>query len=254
MSLLKIQNVEKIYGKKGSSVQTHALRNVNFEVNEGEFVSIMGESGSGKTTLLNIIATLDQPTNGTVQLNNLSLSSLKAKEIAAFRRERLGFVFQDFNVLNTFNNKDNILLPLVLSQKSVSEMNERLSEIAPILGIRELLDKYPYQISGGQRQRVAIARAIITNPDLLLADEPTGALDSKTAHKILELFQTLNERGQTILMVTHSIKAAAMSNRILFIKDGTVFHELYRGNDNEQAFQERIADAITALNQGGADE
>lgn len=251
MSLLKIQNVEKIYGKKSFGVLTQALKNVNFEVNEGEFVSIMGESGSGKTTLLNIIATLDQPTNGQVLLNNLPLSQIKAKDIAKFRRERLGFVFQDFNVLNNFNNKDNILLPLVLSQKSVTEMEQRLAEISPILGIESLLEKYPYQISGGQRQRVAIARAIITKPDILLADEPTGALDSKTSQTILELFQSLNEMGQTILMVTHSIKAAAMSNRVLFIKDGIVFHEIYRGNDSVQAFQERIADSLTALNQGG---
>ena len=182
MSLLKIQNVEKVYGKKGFGVLTKALKNVNFEVNEGEFVSIMGESGSGKTTLLNIIATLDQPTNGQVLLNNLPLSEIKSKDIAKFRRERLGFVFQDFNVLNNFNNKDNILLPLVLSEKKITEMEQRLSEITPILGIESLLEKFPYQISGGQRQRIAIARAIITQPDILLADEPTGALDSRTSH------------------------------------------------------------------------
>ena len=251
MSLLKIQNVEKVYGKKGFGVLTQALKNVNFEVNEGEFVSIMGESGSGKTTLLNIIATLDQPTNGQVLLNNLPLSEIKSKDIAKFRRERLGFVFQDFNVLNNFNNKDNILLPLVLSEKKITEMEQRLSEITPILGIESLLEKFPYQISGGQRQRIAIARAIITQPDILLADEPTGALDSKTSQTILELFQSLNEMGQTILMVTHSIKAAAMSNRVLFIKDGIVFHEIYRGNDSVQAFQERISDSLTAMNQGG---
>lgn len=251
MSLLKIQNVEKVYGKKGFGVLTQALKNVNFEVNEGEFVSIMGESGSGKTTLLNIIATLDQPTNGQVLLNNLPLSEIKSKDIAKFRRERLGFVFQDFNVLNNFNNKDNILLPLVLSEKKITEMEQRLSEITPILGIESLLEKFPYQISGGQCQRIAIARAIITQPDILLADEPTGALDSKTSQTILELFQSLNEMGQTILMVTHSIKAAAMSNRVLFIKDGIVFHEIYRGNDSVQAFQERISDSLTAMNQGG---
>ncbi|OFK55188.1 bacteriocin ABC transporter ATP-binding protein [Globicatella sp. HMSC072A10] len=251
MSLLKIQNVEKVYGKKGFGVLTKALKKVNFEVNEGEFVSIMGESGSGKTTLLNIIATLDQPTNGQVLLNNLPLSEIKSKDIAKFRRERLGFVFQDFNVLNNFNNKDNILLPLVLSEKKITEMEQRLSEITPILGIESLLEKFPYQISGGQRQRIAIARAIITQPDILLADEPTGALDSKTSQTILELFQSLNEMGQTILMVTHSIKAAAMSNRVLFIKDGIIFHEIYRGNDSVQAFQERIADSLTAMNQGG---
>ena len=251
MPLLAIQHIEKIYGKKGLGVPTQALKDVNFEVNEGEFVSIMGESGSGKTTLLNIIATLDKPTNGQVLLNNLSLSGIKSKDISKFRRERLGFVFQDFNVLNSFNNKDNILLPLVLSQTPVQDMENRLAEISPILGIEGLLDKYPYQISGGQRQRVAIARAIITQPDIILADEPTGALDSKTSQTILELFQSLNNMGQTILMVTHSIKAAAMSNRDLFIKDGVVFHEIYRGNDSVQAFHERIADSLTGMNQGG---
>lgn len=251
MALLTIQHVEKIYGKKGIGVTTQALKDVNFEVNEGEFVSIMGESGSGKSTLLNIIATLDKPTNGQVLLNHLSLSDIKDKDISKFRRERLGFVFQDFNVLNTFNNKDNILLPLVLSQTPLKEMEARLADIAPILGIDDFLEKYPYQISGGQRQRVAIARAIITQPDILLADEPTGALDSKTSQNILELFQSLNNLGQTILMVTHSIRAAAMSNRVLFIKDGIVFHEIYRGNDSVQVFHERIADSLTGMNQGG---
>lgn len=253
MPLLSIQNLAKTYGKKGLGVQTQALKNVNFEVNEGEFVSIMGESGSGKTTLLNIIATLDKPTEGQVLLNNLSLSDIKAKDISKFRRDRLGFVFQDFNVLNAFNNKDNILLPLVLSETPVDQMEKRLAELAPLLGIEDLLDKFPYQVSGGQRQRIAIARAIITQPDILLADEPTGALDSKNSQTILKLFQDLNGLGQTILMVTHSIKAAAMSDRVIFLKDGVVFHEIYRGNDSVQKFQERIAESLTGLNQGGED-
>ena len=251
MPLLSIQKLAKTYGKKGLGVQTHALKNVNFEVNEGEFVSIMGESGSGKTTLLNIIATLDKPTQGQVLLNNLSLSDIKAKDVSKFRRDRLGFVFQDFNVLNAFNNKDNILLPLVLSETSVADMDKRLAEVAPILGIQDLLDKFPYQVSGGQRQRIAIARAIITQPDILLADEPTGALDSKNAQNILELFRDLNGLGQTILMVTHSIKAAAMSDRVIFLKDGIVFYEIYRGSDSVLKFQERIAESLTGLNQDG---
>ncbi len=250
MTLLKIQNVEKIYGKKGFGVQTKALRNVNFEVNQGEFVSIMGESGSGKSTLLNIIATLDKPTQGQVLLNEISLGTIKNKEISTFRREKLGFVFQDFNLLNTFNNKDNILLPLVLSQKSVTEMEDRINKVSPILGIESLLSKFPYEVSGGQRQRIVIARAIITQPEILLADEPTGALDSKTSQQILSLFQELNQMGQTILMVTHSIKAAAMSGRVLFIKDGVVYHEIYRGNQTAQQFSERIADSISMMGQG----
>lgn len=247
--LLDVRNVKKVYKTRGN--QTVALKQIDFGVNEGEFVAIMGESGSGKSSLLNIIATFDKPTQGTVQLNGSDISNIKKNKVAEFRREQLGFVFQDFNVLDTFSNKDNILLPLVLSNKKVEEMESRLEDIAPILGIQNLLDKYPYEISGGQRQRVAIARAIITNPPLLLADEPTGALDSKSSEQILGLFKELNTLGKTILMVTHSIQAASYAGRVLFIKDGVVYHELYRGEESNQEFNERISQSLTMLTDRG---
>lgn len=243
--LLDVKNVKKVYKTRGN--QTTALQQIDFGVNEGEFVAIMGESGSGKSTLLNIIATFDQPSQGTVHLNGTNTAKIKKNKIAQFRREQLGFVFQDFNVLDTFSNKDNILLPMVLSNADIKEMERRLQEIAPILGIQNLLEKYPYEISGGQRQRVAIARAIITNPPLLLADEPTGALDSKSSEQILGLFKELNRLNNTILMVTHSIQAASYASRVLFIKDGVVYHELYRGEESNQAFNERISQSLTML-------
>ncbi|XJS10570.1 ABC transporter ATP-binding protein [Aerococcaceae bacterium WGS1372] len=243
--LLDVQNVKKVYKTRAN--QTTALQSIDFGVNGGEFVSIMGESGSGKSTLLNIIATFDQPTQGSVYLNGVNTSSIKKSKLAQFRREQLGFVFQDFNVLDTFSNRDNILLPLVLSNQSVDEMKERINHIAPILGIEDLLDKYPYEVSGGQRQRVAIARAMITNPPLLLADEPTGALDSKSSEQVLQILDDLNQRGNTILMVTHSTQAASYSNRVLFIKDGVAYHELYRGDESNQAFNERISQSLTLL-------
>ncbi|MBG9977283.1 ABC transporter ATP-binding protein [Facklamia tabacinasalis] len=243
--LLDVKNVKKVYKTRGT--QTTALQQIDFGVNEGEFVAIMGESGSGKSTLLNIIATFDQPSQGTVHLNGTNTAKIKKNKIAQFRREQLGFVFQDFNVLDTFSNKDNILLPMVLSNADIKEMERRLQEIAPILGIQNLLEKYPYEISGGQRQRVAIARAIITNPPLLLADEPTGALDSKSSEQILGLFKELNRLNKTILMVTHSIQAASYASRVLFIKDGVVYHELYRGEESNQAFNERISQSLTML-------
>ena len=248
--LLDVKNVKKVYKTRGN--QTVALKQIDFGVNEGEFVAIMGESGSGKSTLLNIIATFDKPSQGTVQLNGTNTANIKKNKVAEFRREQLGFVFQDFNVLDTFSNRDNILLPLVLSNKKVEEMEARLNDIAPILGIQDLLDKYPYEISGGQRQRVAIARAIITNPPLLLADEPTGALDSKSSEQILGLFKELNDLGNTILMVTHSIQAASHAGRVLFIKDGVVYHELYRGEESNQEFNERISQSLTMLADRGA--
>lgn len=243
--LLDVSNVKKVYKTRGN--QTTALQQIDFGVNEGEFVAIMGESGSGKSTLLNIIATFDKPTQGSVQLNGVNTSNIRKNKLAEFRREQLGFVFQDFNVLDTFSNKDNILLPMVLSNADINEMERRLGEIAPILGIQDLLEKYPYEISGGQRQRVAIARAIITNPPLLLADEPTGALDSKSSEQILGLFKELNRLGNTLLMVTHSIQAASYANRVLFIKDGIVYHELYRGEESNQNFNERISQSLTML-------
>ena len=211
----------------------------------------MGESGSGKTTLLNILAALDKPTSGQVLLEERNLTALKESQIAAFRREQLGFVFQDFNLLDTFSIRDNIYLPLVLSRQDYREMGRRLEPIAAKLGITEILDKFPYEVSGGQKQRAAVARALITGPKLVLADEPTGALDSKATDELLELFSAINRDGQTILMVTHSVKAASHAGRVLFIKDGEVFHQLYRGDATDQALYQKIADTLTVLATGG---
>lgn len=244
--LLNVIHLEKIYGQGGNA--TTALRDVSFQEEAGEFVAIMGESSSGKSTLLNIIATLDKATGGQVLLNGQSLANLGERDLAAFRRQELGFVFQDFNMLNTFTNRDNILLPLVLSNMDYPEMERRLAKIAPLLGIEDLLDKYPYQISGGQQQRVAIGRAIITQPSLILADEPTGALDSKNSEAIMKLFTQLNQQGMTIFMVTHSLRCAAYAKRVLFIKDGVVYHEIYRGEDSLADFQEKIANSLSFLN------
>lgn len=249
--ILEVNNLKKVYGKK-NEVQTSALKDINFSVNKGEFIGIMGESGSGKSTLLNIIATLDKASSGQVFINGKNLSNIKDSEISKFRREELGFVFQDFNLLDTFNNRDNIILPLVLSEIPKNEMKKRLEKLAPTLGISELLDKYPSEISGGQKQRVAIARALITEPSLLLADEPTGALDSKSAETILTLFKKINSLDQTILMVTHSVKAASKTSRVLFIKDGIIFHELYRGNMSDLEFSEKITDAQSLVLREGA--
>ncbi|MGF3073691.1 ABC transporter ATP-binding protein [Facklamia sp. P12934] len=244
--LLSVEHVEKIYSGRGN--KTIALRDVNFAINEGEYVAIMGESGSGKSTLLNILATFDQPTAGRVLINDFDLSGLKEEQIASFRREKLGFVFQDFNLLDGFTNRDNILLPMVLSQKSVVEMEEQLKRVASLVGVEALLDKYPYEISGGQAQRIAISRALINQPDIILADEPTGALDSKTSEQIMQIFVKLNQASNTILMVTHSIKAASSANRVLFIKDGVIYHEIYRGQQSSLDFQDAIADALAMLN------
>ena len=227
MALLEVKNVKKIYTTRFGNNQVEALKNVNFSVESGEYVAIMGESGSGKTTLLNILAALDKPTEGKVYLKGNDLGNLKEKDIAAFRRQNMGFVFQDFNLLDTFSLKDNIYLPLVLSGAKYNTMEKRLAPIAEKLGITQILDKYPYEVSGGQKQRAAIARALITKPQLILADEPSGALDSKAADSLMNLFTTINQDGQTILMVTHSVKAASSANRILFIKDGEVFHQIY---------------------------
>lgn len=229
-------------------------KDVNFSVEQGEYVAIMGESGSGKSTLLNILAALDKPTEGKVFLKEKDLSKVKEKEMAAFRRNNLGFVFQDFNLLDTFSLKDNIFLPLVLSGTSHKEMERRLLPLADKLGIKNLLEKYPYEVSGGQKQRAAVARAVITQPQLLLADEPTGALDSKAAKELLKLFTSLNQDGQTILMVTHSVKAASTAGRVLFIKDGRVFHQIYKGNLSETQMYQKISDAMTAITAGGADD
>ena len=251
MALLDVKNVRKIYTARFGGNQVEALRDVNFSVEPREYVAIMGESGSGKTTLLNILAALDRPSGGKVLLKGRDLAHVKERELAAFRRQNLGFVFQDFNLLDTFSLKDNIFLPLVLSGKKYGEMEKSLVPIARTLGIEELLEKYPYEVSGGQKQRAAVARALITKPQLILADEPTGALDSKASDELLRLFARIHEDGQTILMVTHSVKAASSADRILFIKDGEVFHQLYRGNlTNEQMYQ-KISDTLTVLTTGG---
>lgn len=254
MSLLEVKNVKKIYTTRFGSNQVEALRDVNFTVERGECVAIMGESGSGKTTLLNILAALDKPTEGKVYLKDRDLGKLKEKEIATFRRQNLGFVFQDFNLLDTFSLKDNIFLPLVLSGKKYPEMEKRLKPIAEKLGIEKLLEKYPYEVSGGQKQRAAIARALITKPQLILADEPSGALDSKAADSLMNLFTTINQEGQTIVMVTHSVKAASSAKRVLFIKDGKVFHQLYRGNLTNEEMYERISDTLKILTTGGEED
>ena len=250
MTILEVSNVKKIYTTRFGGAKVQALSNVSFTVEEGEFVAIMGESGSGKTTLLNIIASLDKPTSGEVTLKGMTLSRIREKDIAAFRREHLGFVFQDFNLMDNFSVMDNIFLPLVLSGKKYPEMRERLKPIAEGLGISDIMKKYPYEISGGQKQRTAVARAVITNPELILADEPTGALDSKSADELLDIFRQINKSGQTILMVTHSIKAASKAGRVLFIKDGEVFHQLYRGTCTDEEMFSRISDTLTMVDAG----
>lgn len=251
MSILEVRGLKKIYSTRFGGNKVEALKNVNFSVEEGEYVAVMGESGSGKTTLLNILAALDKPTNGSVILEGKDLSKIKEKDVAAFRRDNLGFVFQDFNLLDTFTLEDNIYLPLVLAGKNYKEMSGKLNTIADRLGIRSLLKKYPYEVSGGQKQRAAVARAIITDPRLILADEPTGALDSKSTDELLRLFSEINASGQTIVMVTHSVKAASSANRVLFIKDGEVFHQIYRGKDNDEQLYQKISDTLTLLATGG---
>ncbi len=251
MSILNVSGVQKIYTTRFGGNKVEALKEVSFDVEEGEFVAIMGESGSGKTTLLNILAALDRATAGKVILDGNDLSAIPESKMAAFRRDNLGFVFQDFNLLDTFSVEDNIYLPLVLAGFSYQAMNTRLIPIAKKLGITQLFKKYPYEISGGQKQRVATARALITNPKLILADEPTGALDSKSTDEMLNLFSQINSSGQTIIMVTHSVKAASTAGRVLFIKDGEVFHQIYKGeNSNEQLYQ-MISDTLTMLTMGG---
>lgn len=250
MSILEARNLKKVYTTRFGGNHVQALSNVSFSIEEGEYVAIMGESGSGKTTLLNILASLDKPTSGEVYLNGKKLTSISEKDISAFRREHLGFVFQDFNLLDTFSVKDNILLPLVLSKKSVKEMEKSLMPVAQSLGIEGILNKMPYEISGGQRQRVAVARAIITKPDLVLADEPTGALDSRNTDELLDLFNQINETGQTILMVTHSTKAASHAKRVMFIKDGEVFHQIYRGDQSVSQMYQKISDTLTVIATG----
>lgn len=251
MSILEVDALKKTYTTRFGGSKVEALKNVSFRVEEGEYVAIMGESGSGKTTLLNILAALDKPTGGSVRLDGQDLSKIKESAIAAFRRDNLGFVFQDFNLLDTFSLEDNIYLPLVLAGKNLGEMKERIKPIAETLGITSLLKKYPYEVSGGQKQRAAVARALITNPRLVLADEPTGALDSKATDELLGLFGKINAAGQTVLMVTHSVKAASHAGRVLFIKDGEVFHQIYKGSSTENEFYQKISDTLTLLATGG---
>ena len=251
MNILNVKGIQKIYSSRFGGNKVEALKDVSFSVEQGEYVAIMGESGSGKTTLLNILAALDKPTSGTVVLDGKDLSGIKESQIAAFRRDNLGFVFQEFNLLDTFTLEDNIYLPLVLAGRPHAEMQSRLMPVAKKLGITDLLKKYPYEVSGGQKQRAAVARALITNPKIILADEPTGALDSKATDELLRLFGEINQTGQTILMVTHSVKAASHASRVLFIKDGEVFHQIYRGDHTNEQLYQMISDTLTILATGG---
>ena len=251
MDLLNVRNIQKIYTTRFGGQKVEALKNVSFDVQKGEYVAVMGESGSGKTTLLNILASLDKPTSGEIILNGSNLIKIKDKEISAFRREHLGFVFQEFNLLDTFSLQDNIFLPLVLSGKKYKEMEVKLQPIAKDLGIEDILRKYPYEVSGGQKQRCAVARALITQPDLIFADEPTGALDSKSTDDLLNVFNKINQSGQTIIMVTHSTKAASHAGRVLFIKDGRIFHQIYKGNKTNDEMYQSISDTLTLIAIGG---
>ena len=251
MSILTVEGLKKTYTTRFGGTPVEALKNVNFSVESGGYVAIMGESGSGKTTLLNILAALDKPTAGKVVLDGMKLSDVKEKELASFRREHLGFVFQEFNLLDTLNVTDNILLPLVLGGVPVKELKKRLLPIAKPLGIEDILKKYPYEISGGQKQRTAVARALITSPKLILADEPTGALDSASSGDLLRVFEKVNKTGQTILMVTHSTDAASHANRVLFIRDGAIFHQIYRGDSTNDELYKKISDTLTLLRTGG---
>ena len=254
MSLLEISHLQKTYSTRFGGVKVEALSDVSFTVEQGEYLAIMGESGAGKTTLLNILAALDRPTGGSVCLNGRDITKISDRELSAFRRDHLGFVFQDFNLLDTFSLKDNIFLPLVLAGTPYREMSLRLGPIARQLGIAELLDKYPYEVSGGQKQRAAVARALITRPELVLADEPTGALDSRSSDSQLHLFGKINEGGQTIVMVTHSVRAASHAGRVLFLRDGQVYHQLYRSGMSTESMFARISDTLTALSGGEQDE
>ncbi len=254
MSILEVSGLRKVYSPRFGGNKVEALKNVNFSVERGEYAAIMGESGSGKTTLLNILAALDKPTGGSVILDGLNLAKIKESAIAQFRRDNLGFVFQEFNLLDTFTIEDNIFLPLVLAGTPYREMQDRLRPIAAKLGIPGILKKYPYEVSGGQKQRAAVARAMITDPKIILADEPTGALDSRSTDELLKLFCDVNMLGQTILMVTHSVKAASSAGRVLFIRDGEVYHQLYRGDDTREQFYQRISDTLTILATGGERE
>lgn len=251
MTLLEVNNLKKIYTTRFGGTAVQALSNISFSVEQGEYAAIMGESGSGKTTLLNILAALDKPTAGDVILNGKNIVSIGEKEISAFRRDNLGFVFQDYNLLDTFSVRDNIFLPLVLAGKSYEEMSGKIKPVAERLEITDILEKYPYEISGGQKQRTAIARALITQPSIILADEPTGSLDSRSSDEVLRLFGEINRDGQTILMVTHSVKAACHAGRVLFIKDGCIYHQLYKAAASNEEFYQKISDTLAMIATGG---
>lgn len=251
MALLEVKNIKKIYTTRFGLNQVEALQNISFSVEKGEYVAIMGESGSGKTTLLNILASLDKPTQGEILLEGKNVAQIKNKQLCAFRRDNLGFVFQDFNLLDTLSLQDNILLPLVLQGIDSKNIEKNLGELTKRLGIDKLLNKFPYEVSGGQRQRTAVARALITNPKLILADEPTGALDSKSSANLLNLFNEINFEGQTIVMVTHSTAAASHASRVLFIKDGNLFNQIYRGDLTNEEMYKKISDTLTILQSGG---
>lgn len=251
MAYLDVKSLKKIYTSRFKTNKVEALSDISFSADQGEYIAIMGESGSGKTTLLNILVALDTPTSGKILLEGNDVSKIKEKDMAIYRRNNLGYVFQDFNLLNTFSIKDNIFLPLVLQKVPYREIENRITPIARLLGIEEILNKYPYEVSGGQKQRAAIARAIITNPKLILADEPTGALDSKTTNEILDLFESINKQGQTIIMVTHSTLAASYASRVLFIRDGRIFNQLYKGDMTNEQMYKKISDTLTMLASGG---
>ena len=249
-NILEVKNIEKYYGNRDTI--NKAIDNISFSVSEGEFIGIMGPSGSGKTTLLNCISTIDNVSSGSVIINDQDITKLKIRKLDKFRQTELGFIFQDFNLLDTLTAYENIALALTIKGEKTSKIDSKVREVAKYLEINNILDKYPYQISGGQKQRVASARAIVTNPSLVLADEPTGALDSKAARLLLERFEKLNQEfNTTILMVTHDAFTASYANRILFIKDGEIFNEVIRGNDGRKDFFNRIIDVITLL---GGDE
>jgi len=251
MSLLEVKGLKKTYTTRFGGNKVEALKDVNFSVEAGEYVAIMGESGSGKTTLLNMVAALDKATEGSIVLDGMDFAKIKETKMAAFRRDNLGFVFQEFNLLDTFSVEDNIMLPLVLQGKKYKDVIGNVREVADTLGIAGLLKKYPYEVSGGQKQRAAVARALVTSPKIILADEPTGALDSKSTDELLGRFAAINENGQTILMVTHSVKAASKAGRVLFIKDGIIFHQLFKGNNTDDQFYQQISEALTVITTGG---
>ena len=244
-NFLKVDKIEKYYGSRSSL--TKAIDNLSFEVEKGEFVAIMGASGSGKTTLLNVISTIDKVTSGHIYVGGEDITKLKGNQLNKFRREELGFIFQDFNLLDTLTAYENIALALSIQNVSASEIDRKIKKVAEELDIKEVLKKYPYQMSGGQKQRVASARAIVTDPKLILADEPTGALDSKSAKMLLEKFNYLDELGATILMVTHDAFTASYARRVIFIKDGKIFKEIHKGNDSRKEFFDKIIDVVTLL-------